>query len=419
MSQVVRKRVQVRKAHSLIGQVYDPRNLRRAWERVRKNRGAGGVDRISIGRFEEDHGRYLTVLQQRLADGRYRPRPVRRVEIDKPGSAAKRPLGIPTVVDRVCQQALRQVLEPIFEPTFSGVSFGFRPGRSAHAAMRRIWGQLQAGGKWIVDGDIADFFGTISHDRLVALVAERVADSKVLGLIRQTLEAGALRDGVYESAVAGTPQGGVISPLLSNIYLHVFDEWMERAGFQLTRYADDWLIVCRTRAEAERALASACAVLEGELGLRVHPEKTRIVHVSQGFEFLGYKIGLGRGLRFKQGGSGLYAIPRQRSVDRFKDKVRALTRRRIAVPLEELIRDLNLVIRGWGMYYRRANVRRLFNRLNMWIVRRIWGWRFKRWRNAGWRTLPETRLYGEYGLVNLLQLIPSMREYYRQKGYTY
>src|SRR6266496_1406788 len=225
--------------------------------------------------------------------------------------------------------------------------------------------------------------------------------------------------GVYESAVAGTPQGGVISPLLSNIYLHVFDEWMERAGFQLTRYADDWLIVCRTRAEAERALASACAVLEGELGLRVHPEKTRIVHVSQGFEFLGYKIGLGRGLRFKQGGSGLYAIPRQRSVDRFKDKVRALTRRRIAVPLEELIRDLNLVIRGWGMYYRRANVRRLFNRLNMWIVRRIWGWRFKRWRNAGWRTLPETRLYGEYGLVNLLQLIPSMREYYRQKGYTH
>jgi len=419
MSQVVRERVQVRKAHSLIGQVHDPRNLMRAWGRVKKNRGAGGVDRVSIDRFEKDCGRFLAVLRQRLADGRYRPRPVRRVEIDKPGSTAKRPLGIPTVVDRVCQQALRQVLEPIFEPTFSEVSFGFRPGRSAHAAMRRIWGQLQTGGKWIVDGDIADFFGTISHDRLVALVPERVADSKVLGLIRQTLEAGALRDGVYESAVAGTPQGGVISPLLSNIYLHVFDEWMERAGFQLTRYADDWLLVCRTREEAERALASARAVLEGQLGLRVHPEKTRIVHVSQGFEFLGYKIGLGRGLRFKQGGSGLYAIPRQRSVDRFKDKVRALTRRRIAVPLEELIRDLNPVIRGWGTYYRRANVRRLFNRLNMWIVRRIWGWRFKRWANTGWRTLPETRLYGEYGLVNLLQLIPSMREYYRQKGYTH
>jgi RNA-directed DNA polymerase len=418
VSQVGKERVQVRKAHSLIGRVYDPRNLARAWARVKDNRGAGGVDRVSIDWFEREHRRYLTVLHQRLAEGRYRPLPVRRVEIDKPGSTVKRPLGIPAVVDRVCQQALRQVLEPIFEPTFSEVSFGFRPERSAHMAMRRIWGQMQ-GGRWIVDADIADFFGTISHDRLVALVAERVADSKVLSLIRQILTAGVLRDGVYESTIAGTPQGGVISPLLSNIYLHVFDEQMQRAGFQLTRYADDWLCVCRTREEAERALASARAVLEGQLGLRIHPEKTRIVHVSQGFEFLGYKIGLGRGLRFKSGGTGLYAIPRQRSIDRFKDKVRALTRRRIAVPLEELIHVVNPVIRGWGMYYRRANVRRLFNRLNRWIVRRIWGWRFKRWRNAGWRTLPETRLYGEYGLVNLLQLIPSMREYYRQKGYTH
>jgi group II intron reverse transcriptase/maturase len=417
LNQVGKERVQVRKAHSLIGQVHDPRNLRRAWEHVRENRGAGGVDRVSIDRFEREQDRYLAVLQQRLADGRYRHQPVRRVEIDKPGSAVKRPLGVPTVIDRVCQQALRQVLETIFEPTFSEVSFGFRPKRSAHMAMRRIWGQLQVGGRWIVDADIADFFGTISHDRLVSLVAERVADGKVLSLIRQVLTAGVLRDGIYESTVAGTPQGGVISPLLSNVYLHVFDKQMERAGFQLTRYADDWLVVCRTREEAERALASARVVLEEELGLRMHPGKTRIVHVSQGFEFLGYKIGLGRGLRFKQGGIGLYAIPRQRSIDRFKDKVRALTRRRISVPLEELIRALNPVIRGWGMYYRRANVRRLFNRLNLWIVRRIWAWRFKRWRNAGWRTLPEKRLYGEYGLVNLLQLIPSMRDYYRQKGY--
>ena len=313
-SQVARKGVQVRKAHSLIGGVYDPRNLARAWARVRENRGAGGVDRMSVDRFEQDHRRYLTVLHQRLGNGSCHPQPVRRVEIDKPGTTAKRPLGIPTVMDRVCQQAVRQVLEPIFEPTFSEVSFGFRPKRSAHQAMRRIWGQLRAGGRWIVDADIADFFGTISHDRLVALVAERVADGKVLSLIRQMLTAGVLRDGVYESTITGTPQGGVISPLLSNIYLHVFDEWMRRAGFHLTRYADDWLCVCRTREEAERALTSARAVLEDELGLRIHPEKTRIVHVSQGFEFLGYKIGLGRGLRFKSGGTGLYAIPRQRSV---------------------------------------------------------------------------------------------------------
>lgn len=211
-SQVAGKRVQVRKAHSLIGQVYDPRSLARAWARVKENRGAGGVDRVSIDRFEQDHRRYLTVLHQRLGNGSYRPQPVRRVEIDKPGSSAKRPLGIPTVMDRVCQQALRQVLEPIFEPAFSEVSFGFRPGRSAHMAMRRIWGQMQAGGRWIVDADIADFFGTISHDRLVALVAERVSDGKVLSLIRQMLTAGVLRDGVYESTVAGTPQGGVVTP---------------------------------------------------------------------------------------------------------------------------------------------------------------------------------------------------------------
>jgi RNA-directed DNA polymerase len=212
VSRVGRERVPVRKAHSLIGRVYDPRNLARAWARVKENRGAGGVDRISIDRFECDHRRYLTVLHQRLAEGSYRPLPVRRVEIDKPGSMAKRPLGIPAVVDRVCQQALRQVLEPIFEPAFSEVSFGFRPERSAHMAMRRIWGQMQAGGRWIVDADIADFFGTISHDRLIALVAERVADSKVLSLIRQILTAGVLRDGVYESTIAGTPQGGVITP---------------------------------------------------------------------------------------------------------------------------------------------------------------------------------------------------------------
>ena len=171
----------MQKAHSLIGQVHDPRNLRRAWISVRDNRGAGGVDRISIDRFNQDHERYLAVLGQRLANGSYCPQPVRRVEIDKPGTKKKRPLGIPTVVDRVCQQALRQILEPIFEPTFSEVSFGFRPGRSAHMAMRRIWGQLQAGGRWIVDADIADYFGTISHEKLLDLVAERVADGRVLG----------------------------------------------------------------------------------------------------------------------------------------------------------------------------------------------------------------------------------------------
>jgi RNA-directed DNA polymerase len=406
------------KAHSLIGRVYDRRNLARAWERVKKNKGSGGIDGVTIERFEANRDRYLDVLHEQLKTGRYRPRPVRRVEIDKPGTTAKRPLGIPTVMDRVCQQALVQVLEPVFEPTFAAASFGYRPGRSAHMAMRRIWSQLHAGGVWIVDADLEDFFGSLPHEGLIDRVADRVADGKVLSLIRSMLTAGVLRDGMVERAIAGTPQGGVASPLLSNVYLNVFDQAMARAGVSLTRYADDWVATARSRSEAERALASARTVLEGELGLRLHPEKTRIVHISQGFEFLGYKIGRGKGLRYKTGGPGLYAYPRQRSIDRFKDKVRTATNRRNPKTLEGLLDELNPIIRGWGMYYRRAHVRRLFHRLDGWIVLRIWSWRYKRWRNAGWKKLPRRQLYGEYGLVHLLALIPSMQDYYRQKGYT-
>jgi len=410
--------MQVQKAHSLISQVYDMRNLWRAWEKVKANKGSGGVDGMTIVRFDANRDGYLETLHRRLKDGSYRPRPVKRVEIEKPGSKATRPLGVPTVMDRVCQQAVVQILEPIFEPTFSEGSFGFRPGRSAHQALRRVWGQLQQA-EWIVDADIADFFGTLSHELLIGLVAERVADGRVLHLLQQMLEAGVLRDGVYESTVAGTPQGGVVSPLLSNIYLHIFDVKMAQAQVALTRYADDWVAICPSRAEAERALASARAVLEGELRLQVHPDKTRIVHITQGFEFLGYKIGRGqRGLSHKAGGPSLYAIPRQRSVERFKDKVRAVTKRRGHRTLEQMLAELNPVVRGWGMYYRRAHVRRLFNRLNGWIVRRVWNFRYRRWRNAGWRALPKPKLYQELGLVNLLQLIPSMESYYRQKGYT-
>ena len=238
MSPVEERTTQARKAHSLISQVYDRRNLRQAWERVKKNKGAGGVDGVSIARFEEDLERYLDVLHRLLKDGRYRPRPVRRVEIDKPGTTKKRLLGIPTVMDRVCQQALVQVLLPIFEPTFQEASFGYREGRSTHMAMRRIWVQLGEA-DWVVDADISDFFGSLSHELLVDLVADRVADGRVLSLIRSMLTAGVLVDGVFESAITGTPQGGVASPLLSNIYLTVFDVKMAQAGFALTRYADD------------------------------------------------------------------------------------------------------------------------------------------------------------------------------------
>jgi len=205
--------VQARKAHSLISQVYDPRNLARAWERVKENRSAGGVDGVTVARFDERRDHYLDLLHERLRDGSHRPRPVRRVEIEKPGSTAKRPLGIPAVMDRVCQQAMVNVLGPIFEPTFRDESFGFRPGRSTHMAMRRIWRQLKAGNRWVVDADITDFFGTLSHSTLVDLVADKVADGKVLRLVRQFLEAGVLRDGTVEPTFAGVPQGGLCAAL--------------------------------------------------------------------------------------------------------------------------------------------------------------------------------------------------------------
>jgi RNA-directed DNA polymerase len=230
--------MRAQKAHSLIRQVYDARNLQRAWEQVRANDGCAGGDGVTIARFEQGRDQYLDVLHSQLLEGRYRPRPVTRVEIDKPGTTSKRPLGIPCILDRVCQQALVHVLAPVCEPTFLDTSLGYRPGTSAPMARRRIWEHLRQA-DWIVDADIVDCFGAISHEILIDAVAERIADGRVLHLIRQMLTAGVLKDGVYESAVAGVPQGGVASPLLSNIYLHVFDVEMERAGFAVTRYADD------------------------------------------------------------------------------------------------------------------------------------------------------------------------------------
>jgi RNA-directed DNA polymerase len=236
-------------------------------------------------------------------------------------------------------------------------------------------------------------FASLSHERLIDLVADRVADGKVLSLIRSMLTAGVLVDGVCESAVARVPQGGVASPVLSNIYLTVFDERMAQAGFQLTRCADDWLIVCRSRSEAERALASIRAVLERELGLRLHPERRGSSTSPGAFEFLGHKIGRGRGLWHKAGGPSLHALPTDRSIKRFKDKVRTATNRRNAKDHEGVLAELNPIVRGGGNYYRRAHVRRLFDRLNHWIAMRVWKHQHKHWRNAGWRHLPDRRLY--------------------------
>lgn len=405
----------VKKVHSLIDKVYQRKNLEMAWERVQAKRGSGGVDGQSLEGFAAQLDQQLDRLQSELKEDVYQPQPVRQVRIPKAGKPGEfRTLGIPTIYDRVCRQALLNRLEPIFEPVFDEANFGYRRGRSRKDAMRKVWKEIQSGREWIVDADLRDFFGSVEHAKLLTLVAQRIADGRVLRLIEAMLKAGSYGKGRLFPTERGTRQGGVVSPLLSNLLLTPFDQEMRCQGYQLTRYADDWVGTCESAAEARAAVAAALRILN-ELGVQLHPQKTRIVHVRQGFEFLGYKIKRGKQLQLPPGkirsgaqSGELYAIPREKSVRRFMDQVRALTRRRVPHKTRELIEEQNPVLRGWGHHYKRAHVRKLFHRLDGWIVRRLRSHRCKRWRNGGWRQLPETKLYGEYGLVNLIQLIPSI-----------
>jgi RNA-directed DNA polymerase len=405
-----------KKVHSLIDKVYKRKNLEIAWEKVKANRGSGGVDGLSLTAFEEQLSQQLERLQRELKEDTYQPQPVRQVPIPKVGNPGEfRTLGIPTIYDRVCQQALLNRLEPIFEPVFDDANFGYRRGRSTKDALRKVWKEIKSGQEWIVDADLKDFFGSVDHEKLLTLVAQRVADGRVLRLIRAMLKAGSYGRGRLFPTERGTPQGGIVSPLLSNILLTPFDREMRRKGYWLTRYADDWVITCRTAAEAQAAVDAARRILK-QLGVELHPQKTRIVHVRHGFEFLGYKIKRGvrklylppSQIRSEARGGALYAYPREKSIRRFMDQVRQRTKRKVPLSTPELIAELNPLLRGWGEYYKRAHVRRLFNRLDRWIVRRIWSHRSKRWRNGGWKLLPKATLYGEYRLVNLVGLIPSL-----------
>ena len=405
-----------KKVHSLIDKVYKRKNLEMAWERVKANRGSGGVDGETLETFEAQLSQQLDRLQRELKENTYQPQPVRQHPIpkrDKPGEY--RLLGIPTIYDRICQQALLNRIEPIFEPVFDDASFGYRRGRSAKDALRKVWQEIQGGSEWIVDADLRDFFGSVDHEKLLTLVAQRVADGRILRLIEAMLKAGSYGKGQLFPSERGTPQGGVVSPTLSNVLLTPFDREMRLRGYQLTRYADDWVITCKSAAEARAAVEVAGRVLK-QLGVELHPQKTRIVHVQDGFEFLGYKIKRGKKklylpeskIRSQARQGALYAYPKEKSIRRFMDRVRQRTKRRLPLPTKELIEELNPLLRGWGEYYKRAHVRLLFNRLDRWILHRIWSHRFKRWRNAGWKRLPQRMLYRDFGLVNLVGLIPSI-----------
>jgi len=406
-----------KKVHSLVDKVYQRTNLEIAWKRVKANRGAGGADGVTVEEFEKDLEANLERLHQELREGRYLPQPVRRLEIPKRGDPGKtRPLGIPSVFDRVCQQALVNRIEPIFEEVFDAGSFGYRKGRQTRDALKKIWHEIEEGNEWIVDADLKDYFGSVDHEKLIVLVAQRISDGRVLKLIQQMLEAGYIEQGSLFPTSRGTPQGGVVSPCLSNVLLTPFDKEMRRKGYRLTRWADDWVVTCRTRSEAVQALATATKILQ-KLGVTLNAKKTRIVNIKQGFEFLGFKIKQGKGvlrlpasrIKARLNKRNLLAIPKDKSVTRFKDAVRQKTRRRSPLTTEEIVKELNPLIRGWGNYYKRSNVRRLFNQLDAWIIRRLWSQRNKKWRTNGWRTLSTQHLREDLKLVSLIWLIPSLQ----------
>jgi RNA-directed DNA polymerase len=344
--------------YSLMDKVYRASTLAVAWARVRRNGGGAGVDGQSVEAFEARAGHHLERLRQQLQAGTYRPFAVKRVWIDKPGSRQKRPLGVPTVRDRVVQTALRLVLEPIFEREFTPRSFGFRPGRGCTDALRLVVELLRGGCIWVVDADLKGYFDSIPHAGLMAQVRQRIADGRVLGLIEQFLCQGVLEGMRHWTPETGTPQGAVISPLLANIYLHPVDQAMASAGYEMVRYADDFVILCRSQARAEQALA-AVRRLVGQRGLILHPDKTRVVNAAEaGFEFLGYHFE--RGKRW----------PRDKSMAKLKDAVRAKTRRTSGQSLACIIADVNPTLRGWFGYFKHSHAN-TFPSVDGWVRRRL------------------------------------------------
>ncbi len=343
---------------SLIDKVYSPANLRAATAKVVSNRGAAGVDHVTVEQFQSHADAELRKLGEQLRQGSYRPQAIRRVYIPKPGSTEKRPLGIPTVRDRVAQAAVVHVLQPIFERDFAPTSYGFRPGRGAQQALDRVEELLADGYRYVVDADLKSYFDSIPHGRLLERIGTKVADGRVLGLVESFLKAGILEDLREWTPVAGAPQGAVLSPLLSNIYLDPLDQLCASSGLAMVRYADDFVILCRTRAEADRALGLVQTWVEAN-GLTLHPDKTRIVDTqTESFDFLGYRYD-----RDKR-------LVRPKSLARLKEAVRGKTRRTDGRSLACIITDLNRTLVGWLGYFRRL-WERVYSRLDGWIRRRL------------------------------------------------
>jgi RNA-directed DNA polymerase len=354
-------------------EVVSRENLLLAYRRVKRNRGAPGVDGMTVDDLMPYCREHWSGIREQLLSGTYRPQPVRQVEIPKPGGGV-RTLGIPTVLDRLIQQALLQVLTPIFDPTFSEHSFGFRPGRSAHQAVRSARSHMAGGYRWVVDVDLEKFFDRVNHDVLMARVRRRVKDKRVLVVINRYLQAGMMAGGPVSPRTMGTPQGGPLSPLLSNILLDELDKELERRGHRFVRYADDCTVYVRSKAAGERVMASLTRFLQEKLRLKVNRSKSAVARPWER-KFLGYSVTVHRQPKLKVAAE---------SVRRFKQSLRQAFRagrgRRIAL----VVRDLAPKLRGWVAYFRLSEVRGVFEKLDQWLRRKLRALYWRQWRR--WRT---------------------------------
>lgn len=413
-----------RRFHALYDKVYRRDVLERAWEQVRRNRGAPGIDQTTISDVER-YGvpRLLDELAADLKGGSYRPLAARRVWIPKPGSAERRPLSIPAVCDRVVQAALKTVIEPVFEADFLPCSFGFRPKRGPHDALQVLIDEAWGGRRWVVESDISPCFEKIPHDRLIQAIEERICDRHVLKLLRALLRSGVMEDGVVRGSVTGTPQGGVVSPLLANVYLHRLDRaWQTEGTGVLVRYADDLLVMCRTRQEADRALEALGAIL-ADLGLRLKASKTRTVHLreeGEGLDFLGFhhrwvraESRRHRHVRF------LARWPSDKAMQHARDRIRELTdRSRLLLPVEEIVGDVNRLLRGWAGYFRYGNSARHLDKIRDYALMRmalVVAKRHHRSRAYGWSVVA-FQSPNQLGLISLEGIVVAPRPHRPWRG---
>lgn len=360
---------------------------------VISNGGSAGIDNIDIEEFNKNYKTYMRELYRQFKEDRYSPKPALRVFIPK-GDGRKRPLGIPTIKDRIAQETIRRRLEPIFEKVFCDCSYGFRPERSQIDAINKVEEYREQGYKWVLDADIKGYFDNIDHELLVKFIKQRVTDGWVIKTIKSWLTMGVMVDNEYVPTNKGTPQGGVISPLLANIFLHQFDKKMVKRGYKLVRFADDFVVMTKSKRKAKRAYEVVKEIIEDELKLTLHPEKTVITNFGKGFEFLGFEF---IGWKYKR--------PKRKSLKAFKDKVREVTKRNQPWYVDFIIRELNPKIRGWGNYFGHGNVKGLFRRLDEWIRMRLRSYMEKKKAVKNQNKRIPNSFFRKEGLISLLTLL--------------